>query len=161
MNVLAERLRSIDRSISRLTAERLKVLTEIAKLDAEDGASERQTASRVARITSITPKQAAGEVAMAKQLSTLPGVADAHANGEISNGQLGAVAAIASASTEDEALELAKSGTSSQLHKRAAVSRGKLFEERSKAQKGRYLAFKPVGSPLASMDDCRLLNRSS
>ena len=32
MNVLVERLRSIDKSIIRLTAERLKVLAEIAKL---------------------------------------------------------------------------------------------------------------------------------
>ena len=136
MNVLVERLRSIDKSIIRLTAERLKVLAEIAKLDAEDGASERQTASRLARITSSTPKQAAGEVAMAKQVAALPGIADAHANGEISNNQLGAVAAIASASSEDEALELAKTGTSAQLHRRAAASRGKLFEERRKAQTG-------------------------
>ena len=143
MNVLAERLRSLDKSISRLTAERLKVLAEIAKLDAEDGASERQTASRVARLTASTPKQAAGEVAMAKQVAALPGVADAFANGEISSGQLGAVAAIATASSEDEALALAKTGTSSQLHQRAAASRGKLFEARCKAQKGRYLAFKP------------------
>jgi chorismate mutase len=134
MNVLVERLRSIDKSISRLTAERLKVLAEIAKLDAEDGASERQTASRVARITSSTPKQAAGEVAMAKQVAALPGIAEAHANGEISNNQLGAVAAIASASSEDEALELAKKGTSAQLHRRAAASRGKLFEERRKPE---------------------------
>jgi chorismate mutase len=143
MHVLAERLRSIDKSISRLTAERLKVLAEIAKIDAEDGASERQTASRVARLTSSTPKQAAGEVAMAKQVAALPGVAEAFANGEISSGQLGAVAAIASASSEDEALALAKTATSSQLHQRAAASRGKLFEERCKAQKSRYLAFKP------------------
>jgi hypothetical protein len=143
MNVLVERLRFVDKSITRLTAERLKVLAEIAKLDAEDGVSERQTASRVARITSSTPKQASGEVAMAKQVASLPGIADAHARGEISNNQLGAVAAIASASSEDEALELAKKGTSAQLHRRAAASRGKLFEERRKAQTGRYLAFKP------------------
>jgi Domain of unknown function (DUF222) len=142
MIALSDRLRSIDRSISRLTAERFKVLAEIAKLDAEEGASERQTASRVARLTATTPKQAAGEVAMAKQVSALPGIADAHAKGEISNGQLGAVAAIAAASSEAEALELAKTATSSQLHQRAAASRGKLFEERCKAQKGRYLAFK-------------------
>ena len=143
MNVLVERLRTIDKSISRMTAERLKVLAEIAKLDAEDGASERQTASRVARLTSSTPKQAAGELAMAKQISALPAVADAHAKGEISNSQLAAVTAIASASSESEALALAKSGTSSQLQQRAAASRGKLFEARCKAQTGRYLAFKP------------------
>lgn len=143
MNVLVERLRSLEKSLSRMTAERLEVLAEIAMLDAEDGASERQTASRVARITSTTPKQAAGEVAMAKQVAALPGVADAHANGEISNGQLSAVAAIAAASSEEEALTLAKTGTSSQLQQRAAASRGKLCEERRKAQTGRYLAFKP------------------
>jgi chorismate mutase len=143
MRVLAERLQSIDRSLSRLTAERLKVLAEIAKLDAEDGASERQTASRVARLSSSTPKQAAGEIAMAKQISALPGIADAHAKGEISNGQLGAIAEIASGSSEDEALAMAKSATSSQLQKRASACRGKLFEERRKAQATRYLAFKP------------------
>jgi chorismate mutase len=143
MKVLAERLQSIDRSLARFTAERLKVLAEIAKLDAEDGASERQTASRVARLSSSTPKQAAGEIAMAKQISALPGIADAHAKGEISNGQLGAVAEIASGSSEDEALAMAKSATSSQLQKRASACRGKLFEERRKAQSSRYLAFKP------------------
>jgi hypothetical protein len=46
------------------------------------------------------PKQAAGEVAMAKQVAALPGIAEAHAKGEISNDQLGAVAAIASVSSE-------------------------------------------------------------
>jgi chorismate mutase len=143
MKVLAERLQSIDRSLSRLTAERLKVLAEIAKLDAEDGASERQTASRVARLSSSTPKQAAGEIAMAKQISALPGIADAHAKGDISNGQLGAVAEIASASGEVEALAMAKTATSSQLQQRASACRGKLFEERRKAQATRYLAFKP------------------
>jgi chorismate mutase len=143
MKVLAERLQSIDRSLSRLTAERLKVLAEIAKLDAEVGASERQTASRVARLSSSTPKQAAGEIAMAKQVSALPGVADAHAKGEISNGQLGAVAEIASARGEAEALAMAKTATSSQLQQRASACRGKLFEERRKAQATRYLAFKP------------------
>jgi chorismate mutase len=143
MKVLAERLQSIDRSLARFTAERLKVLAEIAKLDAEDGASERQTASRVARLSSSTPKQAAGEIAMAKQVSALPGIADAHAKGEISNGQLGAVAEIASASGEDEALAMAKTSTSSQLQQRASACRGKLFEERRKAQATRYLAFKP------------------
>ena len=163
MNVLVERLRTIDKSISRMTAERLKVLAEIAKLDAEDGASERQTASRVARLTSSTPKQAAGDLAMAKQVSALPAVADAHAKGEISNGQLGAVAAIASASSESEALALAKSGTSSQLQQRAAASRGKLFEERCKAQTGRYLAFKPEegGQSTRIMVGYRSLNRST
>jgi chorismate mutase len=143
MKVLAERLQSIDRSLSRLTAERLKVLAEIAKLDAEDGASERQTASRVARLSSSTPKQAAGEIAMAKQISALPGIADAHAKGDISNSQLGAVAEIASASNEAEALAMAKTATSSQLQQRASTCRGKLFEERRKAQATRYLAFKP------------------
>lgn len=143
MNVLVERLRVVDKSLSRLTAERLAILGEIAKLDAEGGASERQTASRVARVSASSPKQAAGELAMAKQLSVLPGIADAHAKGEISNGQLGAVAAIASATSENEALALAKVATSSQLEQRAAVSRGKLFEQRRKAQAGRYLAFKP------------------
>lgn len=119
------------------------MLAEIAKLDAEGGASARQTASRVARITSSTPKDAASEVETAKQVAALPGIADAHARGEITNGQLGVVAAIASASSEDEALALARSATSSQLHQRAAASRGKLFEERRKAQTARYLAFKP------------------
>jgi Domain of unknown function (DUF222) len=143
MNVLVERLRVVDKSLNRLTAERLAILGEIAKLDAEGGASERQTASRVARVSASSPKQAAGELAMAKQLSVLPGIADAHAKGEISNGQLGAVAAIASATSENEALALAKVATSSQLEQRAAASRGQLFEQRRTAQTGRYLAFKP------------------
>jgi Domain of unknown function (DUF222) len=143
MYVLVERLRVVDKSLNRLTAERLAILGEIAKLDAEGGASGRQTASRVARVSASSPKQAAGELAMAKQLSVLPGIADAHAKGEISNGQLGAVAAIASATSENEALALAKVATSSQLEQRAAASRGQLFEQRRTAQTGRYLAFKP------------------
>ena len=80
---------------------------------------------------------------MAKQISALPGIADAHAKGEISNGQLGPVAEIASASSEAEALAMAKTATSSQLQQRASACRGKLFEERRKAQATRYLAFKP------------------
>ena len=79
---------------------------------------------------------------MAKQVSLLPAVADAHRNGDISNGQLGAVAAIASASSEAEALALAKTATSTQLARQAATSRGKLFEQRKRAEKSRYLAFK-------------------
>lgn len=143
MIVLTERLRAIDKSQNRLTAERLKVLSEIAELDAQNGVSSRQTASRVARATSSTPAQAASEVATAKQVAALPGIADAHARGEITNGQLGAVAAIASTSSEEQALALAKTATSSQLHRHAAASRGKLHEERRKAHTGRYLAFKP------------------
>ena len=143
MKVLGEQLCAVDKALGRLTAKRLSILDEIAKLDAEDGASERQTASRVARLSANTPKQAAGELAMAKQVSALPKLAEAHANGEISNSQLGAVAAIASASSEEEALAFAKSATSSQLQQRASVSRGKLFEERRKAHADRYLGFKP------------------
>ncbi len=143
MKVLGEQLCAVDKALGRLTAKRLSILDEIAKLDAEDGASERQTASRVARLSASTPKQAAGELAMAKQVSALPKLAEAHANGEISNGQLEAVAAIASASSEEEALAFAKSATSSQLQQRASVSRGKLFEERRKAHADRYLGFKP------------------
>jgi chorismate mutase len=92
MKVLGEQLRAVDKSISRLTAKRMSILDEIAKLDAEESAT--------------TPKQAAGEIAMAKQVSAMPKLAEAHANGEISNGQLGAVAAIASASSESERLHL-------------------------------------------------------
>ena len=143
MKVLGEQLRAIDRAIGRLTANRLSILDEIAKLDAEDGSSERQTASRVARLSASTPKQAAGEIAMAKQVSAFPKLAEAHANGDISNSQLGAVAAIASASSESEAIAFAKTATSSQLQQRASASRGKLFEERRKAHADRYLGFKP------------------
>ena len=95
MKVLSDRLRVIGKSLARLTAEQLAILAEIARSDAEDGVSERKTASRVANMTSSTAKQAAGEIAMAKQVSALPEVAGAHRRGEISNGQLGAVAAIA------------------------------------------------------------------
>jgi Domain of unknown function (DUF222) len=143
MKVLGEQLCAVDRAIGRLTAKRLTILDEIAKLDAEDGASERQTASRIARLSASTPKQAAGEIAMAKQVSAFPKLAEAHANGDISNSQLGAVAAIASASSESEAIAFAKTATSSQLHQRASASRGKLFEERRKAHADRYLGFKP------------------
>jgi chorismate mutase len=143
MKVLGEELRAVDKALARLMSKRLSILDQIAKLDAEEGASERQTASRVARLSASTPKQAAGELAMAKQVSALPKLAEAHANGEISNGQLGAVAAIASASSENEALDFAKTATSSQLQQRAAASRGKIFEQRRKAYSDRYLEFKP------------------
>ena len=143
MKVLSDRLRAISKSMARLTAEQLVILAEIARLDAEGGVSERQTATRVANMTSSTAKQAAGELAMAKQLSTLPAVADAHRNGEISNGQLGAVATIAQAGSEQEALAFAKTATSSQLERQAAASRGRLTEQRMQAKKSRYLAFKP------------------
>lgn len=143
MKVLGDQLRAVDRALARLTAKRLAILDQIAKLDAEDGASERQTASRVARLSASTPKQAAAELATAKQVSALPKLAEAHANGEISNGQLCAVATIATASSESEALSFAKTATSSQLQQRASASRGKLFEERRKAHSDRYLGFKP------------------
>jgi chorismate mutase len=143
MKVLGEELRAVDKALARLMSKRLSILDQIAKLDAEEGASERQTASRVARLSASTPKQAAGELAMAKQVSALPKLAEAHANGEISNGQLGAVAAIASASSENEALDFAKTATSSQLQQRASASRGKIFEQRRKALSDRYLGFKP------------------
>ncbi len=42
-------------------------------------------------------------LARAGSVAALPGIAEAHAKGEISNNQLGAVAAIASASSEGEA----------------------------------------------------------
>ena len=143
MKVLSDRLRAIGKSLARLTAEQLAILAEIAQSDAEDGVSERKTASRVANMTSSTAKQAAGEIAMAKQVAALPAVADAHRRGEISNGQLGAVAAIAQAGSEQGALDMAKTATSSQLHRQAVASRGQLTEKRLAAQKGRYLAFKP------------------
>ncbi len=143
MKMLGDQLRDVDKALARLTAKRLSILDQIAKLDAEDGASERQTASRVARLSASTPKQAAAELATAKQVSAFPKLAQAHANGEISNGQLGAVASIASASSESEALNFAKTATSSQLQQRASTSRGKLFEERRKAHCDRYLGFKP------------------
>ena len=143
MKELRDRLRAIGKSLARLTAEQLAILAEIARSDAEDGVSERKTASRVANMTSSTAKQAAGDLALAKQVAALPEVADAHRRGEVSNGQLGAVAAIAQAGTEREALALAKSGTSAQLQRQAVASRGQLSEKRLAAQKGRYLAFKP------------------
>jgi Domain of unknown function (DUF222) len=143
MKVLSDRLRVIGKSLARLTAEQLAILAEIAQSDAEDGVSERKTASRVANMTSSTAKQAAGEIAMAKQVAALPAVADAHRRGEISNGQLGAVAAIAQAGSEQGALDMAKTATSSQLQRQAVASRGQLTEKRLAAQKGRYLAFKP------------------
>jgi Domain of unknown function (DUF222) len=142
MKVLSDRLRVIGKSLARLTAEQLAILAEIARSDAEDGVSERKTASRVANMTSSTAKQAAGEIAIAKQVAALPAIADAHRRGEISNGQLGAVASIAQAGSEQGALELAKTASSSQLQRQAVACRGQLMEKRLAAHKGRYLAFK-------------------
>jgi Domain of unknown function (DUF222) len=140
---VADRLRAIGKSLARLTAEQLVLLAEIARSDAEDGVSERKTATNVANMTSSTAKQAAADLALAKQVAALPGVADAHRRGEISNGQLGAVASIAQAGSEQEALDMANTATSAQLQRRAVACRGQLTEKRLAAQKGRYLAFKP------------------
>jgi hypothetical protein len=115
----------------------------VLRSDAEDGVSERKTASNVANLTSSTARQAAADIALAKQVAALPGVADAHRRGEISNGQLGAVASIAQADSEQEALDMANTVTSAQLQRRAIACRGQLTEKRLAAQKGRYLAFKP------------------
>jgi Domain of unknown function (DUF222) len=141
--VVSDRLRAIGKSLARLTAEQLALLAEIARSDAEDGVSERKTASNVANMTSSTARQAAADIALAKQIAALPGIADAHRRGEISNGQLGAVASIAQAGSEQGALDLAKTATSSQLQRQAVASRGQLTEKRLAAQKGRYIAFKP------------------
>jgi Domain of unknown function (DUF222) len=142
-NVVGDRLRAIGKSLAKLTAEQLVLLAEIARSDAEDGVSERKTASSVANMTSSTARQAAADIALAKQVAALPGVADAHRRGEISNGQLGAVASIAQAGSEQEALDMANTATSAQLQRRAVACRGQLTEKRLAAQKGRYLAFKP------------------
>jgi hypothetical protein len=142
-NVVGDRLRAIGKSLARLTAEQLVLLAEIARSDAEDGVSERKTASSVANMTSSTARQAAADIALAKQVAALPGVADAHRRGEISNGQLGAVASIAQAGSEQEALDMANTASSAQLQRRAVACRGQLTEKRLAAQKGRYLAFKP------------------
>jgi hypothetical protein len=141
--VVGDRLRAIGKSLAKLTAEQLALLAEIARSDAEDGVSERKTASNVANMTSSTARQAAADIALAKQVAALPGIADAHRRGEISNGQLGAVASIAQTGSEQEALDLVKTATSSQLQRQAVASRGQLTEKRLAAQKGRYLAFKP------------------
>jgi Domain of unknown function (DUF222) len=140
---VSDRLRAIGKSLAKLTAEQLELLAEISRSDAEDGVSERKTASNVANMTSSTARQAAADIALAKQIAALPGIADAHRRGEISNGQLGAVASIAQAGSEQEALDMAKTATSSQLQRQAVASRGQLTENRLAAQKGRYLAFRP------------------
>jgi Domain of unknown function (DUF222) len=141
--VVGDRLRAIGKSLAKLTAEQLALLAEIARSDAEDGVSERKTASNVANMTSSTARQAAADIALAKQVAALPGIADAHRRGEISNGQLGAVASIAQAGSEQEALDMANTATSSQLQRKGVACRGQLTEKRLAAQKGRYLAFKP------------------
>jgi hypothetical protein len=141
--VVGDRLRVIGKSLAKLTAEQLALLAEIARSDAEDGVSERKTASNVANMTSSTARQSAADIALPKQVAALPGVADAHRRGEISNGQLGAVASIAQADSEQEALYMANTATSAQLQRRAVACRGQLTEKRLAAQKGRYLAFKP------------------
>jgi Domain of unknown function (DUF222) len=142
-NVVGDRLRAIGKSLARLTAEQLELLAEISRSDAEDGVSERKTASNVANMTSSTARQAAADIALAKQVAALPGIADAHRRGEISNGQLGAVASIAQAGSEQEALDMVNFATSAQLQRRAVACRGQLTEKRLAAQKSRYLAFKP------------------
>jgi hypothetical protein len=89
-----------------------------------------------------SPHQAAGELALAEKLTSLPGIAKALRDGEISSGQLPAAADIATPETEDETIEFVKKASSADLERQAAISRGKLTEERQAAHTDRYLAFK-------------------
>jgi hypothetical protein len=139
---LGDHLGVIERKLARLTSERLTVLARIREFEKEQGASQRQTASTVANLSRCSPHQAAGELALAERLASLPGIAKAHRDGEISNGQLAAAADIATPDTEDETIEFVKNASSADLERQAAISRGKLTEERQAAQANRYLAFK-------------------
>jgi hypothetical protein len=139
---LGDYLDVIERKLSRLTAERLSIFGRIRELEKEQCASPRQTASTIANMSRCSPHQAAGELALAEKLASLPGIAKAHRNGDISNGQVAAAADIGTPETEDETIAFVKNATSADLERQAAISRGKLTEERQAAHAHRYLAFK-------------------
>jgi hypothetical protein len=142
--VLGARLRRLDVSIAKSTAERFAVIARIASLEKSAGVSERKTAATVAGFGRMTPEQAGRDVALAGQLAGLPEVADALASGVITAGEVSDVASIAQAQTEAEAVALAGSLTPVELKRQATVSRGCLAERRAKAHQDRYLAFSGV-----------------
>jgi Domain of unknown function (DUF222) len=142
--VLGARLRRIDASIAKFTAERFLVIGRIAELEKAAGVSERKTAATVAGFGRSTPEQAGRDVELAGRLAELPAVADVLAAGEISAGEVADVVAIGQAQTDAEAVELAGSLSPVELKRQAAVSRGRLAEQRVKAQQDRYLAFSDV-----------------
>jgi hypothetical protein len=142
--VLGARLRRLDVSIAKLTAERYAVIARIASLEKAAGVSERKTAATVGGFGRMTPEQAGRDVALAGQLAGLPGVADALANGVITAGEVADVASIAQVQSEAEAVALAGKLSPVELKRQATVSRGCLAERRAKAHHDRYLAFSGV-----------------
>jgi Domain of unknown function (DUF222) len=142
--VLGGRLRRIDASIAKLTAERFGVIGRIAELEKAAGVSERKVAATVAGFGRCTPEQAGRDVALAGRLAVLPGVVDALASGAITAGEVSDVVDIAQVHCEAEAVELAGSLSPVDLKRQAAVSRGCLADQRAKATKERYLAFSDV-----------------
>ena len=141
--VLTARLRVVDRALARLTAQRFRLLARIDQLLNPDGDNGRVAASAVAQVSRCSPAQASGELVLARRLAQLPAVSDAFARGEVSTGQIGAVAMIASPGDEHRALELAKTASSATLEREAAARRKDLFEQRQHAQQRRFVSFKP------------------
>ena len=141
--VLTARLRVIDTALARLTAERLRVLARIDEVLNTDGTNGRISASAVAATSKCSPAQAAGEIVLARKLAVLPAVSEAFANGSVTTGQIGAVAAIASPGDETRALELAQHASSTVLEREAAARRKDLGELRQQAHAKRFVVFKP------------------
>ena len=141
--VLAARLFVVDHALARLSAQRFRLLARIDQLLNPDGDNGRVAASAVAQVSRCSPAQAAGELVLARRLAQLPAVSDAFARGEVSTGQIGAVAMIASPGDEHRALELAKTASSATLEREAAARRKDLFEQRQHAEQRRFVSFKP------------------
>lgn len=110
--VLTAWLRVVDRVLARFTALRFRLLARIDQLLNPDGNNGRVAASAIAQNSKCSPAQAAGELVLARKLGELPAVSEAFANGEVSTGQIAAVAMIASPGDEQRALELAKTASS-------------------------------------------------
>jgi hypothetical protein len=142
--VLGARLRRLDVSIAKSSAERFAVIARIAELEKAAGVSERKTAATVGGFGRMTAEQAGRDVALAGQLAGLPEVADALANGVITAGEVADVASIAQVQSEAEAVALAGKLSPVELKRQATVSRGCLAERRAKAHHDRYLAFSGV-----------------
>ncbi len=138
---IVARLVEVDCAIACLQTERFGLLAGLRAIDETDGKSARQTAVHVAQLTRSSARHAAAQITLGTKLSTLPEVADAMRTGEISFAQLNSIVAIATPETQSETICFAKQSSIADLERAASVARGKLTEDRQRAQKERFLSF--------------------
>ena len=143
LNTLFGRLRHIDRSIAKLTAERLAIIARIDTLVNPDGTDHRKAQAALAGFSKCSAAQASGELELARKLAVLPEVQKALEEGSISTGQLSAVAMIASPGDETNAIQMANNTSHAALERAAQAKRRDQWERRQQAEKRRYLSIKP------------------